>query len=59
VARPRQHEWQGVARSKGKMGGAQLSRTLQQQLAQFLESVIEASKLDLQVTPPPPPPSTN
>lgn len=42
------------------MGGAPLSRTLQQQLAQFLESVIEASKVDLKVKSclPLPPPQT-
>ena len=31
------------------MGGGPLSRTVQQQLAQFLERVIEASKFDLKV----------
>jgi hypothetical protein len=52
LARPRQHEWQGVTKTKLKLGGAHLSKTVQQQLGHFLESVIEASRVDLKVTSP-------
>lgn len=40
--RGRRHEWQGL--SKVRMRGGHLSKVVQQQLAVFLESVIEGSK---------------
>ena len=46
--RGQRHEWQGLSKVRMR-GGPQLSKAVQQQLAVFLESVIEASKPESQV----------